>query len=115
MAGGDRYGRQDQELCRLNLEKTRFMKVVTLPQSRIQNLKSKIHDYASLVRFSHTIFAMPFAMASLALAWRRHPVTLRALLWIIVAMVGARTAAMAFKRIADRKFDARNPRTQGWE
>jgi 4-hydroxybenzoate polyprenyltransferase len=84
-------------------------------QSKIQNLKSKIWDYASLVRFSHTIFAMPFAMASLALAWPKHPVTLRAFLWIIVAMVGARTAAMAFNRIADRKFDARNPRTQAWE
>jgi 4-hydroxybenzoate polyprenyltransferase len=84
-------------------------------QSKIQNLKSKISDYASLVRFSHTIFAMPFAMASLALAWPKHPVTLRAFLWIIVAMVGARTAAMAFNRIADRNFDARNPRTQAWE
>ena len=82
---------------------------------KIQNLKSKIWDYASLVRFSHTIFAMPFAMASLALAWPKHPVTLRAFLWIIVAMVGARTAAMAFNRIADRQFDARNPRTQAWE
>jgi 4-hydroxybenzoate polyprenyltransferase len=54
-------------------------------------------------------------MSSVALAWPRHPVTLRALLWILVAMVGARTAAMGFNRLADRKFDARNPRTQGWE
>jgi 4-hydroxybenzoate polyprenyltransferase len=91
------------------------MKVETLPQSKIANLKSKIHNYASLVRFSHTIFAMPFAMASLALAWPKHPVTWRVFLWIVVAMVGARTAAMAFNRVADRKFDARNPRTQAWE
>lgn len=91
------------------------MKVATFPQSKFQNLKSKIHNYASLVRFSHTIFAMPFALASLALAWPKHPVTWRALLWIIAAMVGARTAAMAFNRIVDRKFDARNPRTQNWE
>ncbi len=84
-------------------------------QSKIQNLKSKITDYGSLVRFSHTVFALPFAMASLALAWPRHPVTLRSLLWILVAMVSARTAAMGFNRLADRKYDALNPRTQGWE
>mgnify|MGYP001378576679 CR=1 FL=1 len=78
-------------------------------------LKSKIAAYGSLVRFSHTVFALPFAMASLALAWPRHPVTLRSLLWILVAMVGARTAAMGFNRLADRKFDAVNPRTKNWE
>jgi len=59
---------------------------------RIQNLKSKIIDYGRLVRFSHTVFALPFAMSSVALAWPKHPVTLRALFWILVAMVGARSA-----------------------
>jgi len=78
-------------------------------------LKSKIADYGSLVRFSHTVFALPFAMAAIALAWPRHPVTPRGLLWILVAMVGARTAAMGFNRLADRKFDAMNPRTKNWE
>jgi 4-hydroxybenzoate polyprenyltransferase len=82
---------------------------------RIQSLKSKIVNYGSLVRFSHTIFALPFAMASLTLAWPYHPVTLRALLWILVAMVGARSAAMGFNRLVDRKFDAQNPRTKNWE
>lgn len=72
-------------------------------------------SYGSLVRFSHTVFALPFAMASIALAWPRHPVTPRSLLWILVAMVGARTAAMGFNRLADRKFDALNPRTRNWE
>jgi 4-hydroxybenzoate polyprenyltransferase len=95
------------------------MKADSLPESKIQKkprgLKSKIANYASLIRFSHTIFAMPFAMASLALAWPRHPVTWRSLLWILVAMVGARSAAMAFNRLADKKFDALNPRTQGWD
>ena len=85
-----------------------------IPTKR-RGLKAKIADYASLVRFSHTIFALPFAMASLALAWPRHPVTLRSLVWILVAMVSARSAAMAFNRLVDRKFDAINPRTQGWE
>jgi 4-hydroxybenzoate polyprenyltransferase len=91
------------------------MKGHAFQQSKIQNLKSKIADYGRLVRFSHTVFALPFALSAVALAWPRHPVTLRALLWILVAMVGARTAAMGFNRLADRKFDARNPRTQGWE
>ena len=86
-----------------------------LRQSKIQNLKSKISDYGSLVRFSHTVFALPFAMSSVVLAWPKHPVTLPALLWILVAMVGARTAAMGFNRLADRKFDALNSRTKEWE
>ena len=78
-------------------------------------LVEKIRSYASLVRFSHTVFALPFAFASLVLAWPTHPITLRTVFWILVAMVGARTAAMGFNRLADRKFDALNPRTKGWE
>ncbi len=95
------------------------MTSAALRQSKIdkmpRRLKSKITAYGSLVRFSHTVFALPFAMASLALAWPRHPVTLRGLVWILVCMVGARTAAMGFNRLADRKFDALNPRTKNWE
>jgi 4-hydroxybenzoate polyprenyltransferase len=86
-----------------------------LSQSKIRNLTAKIADYARLVRFSHTVFALPFALASVALAWPNHPVTLQVLVWILIAMVGARTAAMGFNRLADRKFDALNPRTEGWE
>jgi 4-hydroxybenzoate polyprenyltransferase len=86
-----------------------------LSQSKIENLKSKIRNYASLIRFSHTVFALPFAFASLALAWPTHPVTLRVFLWVVVAMVGARSAAMGFNRLVDRKFDALNPRTRVWE
>jgi len=85
------------------------------PQSKIQNLKSKILNYGRLIRFSHTVFALPFALASVALAWPSHPVTLRSFFWILIAMIGARSAAMAFNRLADRKFDALNPRTQQWE
>ncbi len=84
-------------------------------QSKIQNLKAKIVDYGRLVRFSHTVFALPFALSSVALAWPRHPVTWRGLFWILVAMVAARSAAMGFNRLMDRKFDALNPRTQNWE
>jgi 4-hydroxybenzoate polyprenyltransferase len=86
-----------------------------LHQSKIENLKSKIVNYGRLVRFSHTVFALPFALSSVALAWPKHPVTLRGLFWILMAMVCARTAAMGFNRLADRKFDALNPRTKNWE
>jgi 4-hydroxybenzoate polyprenyltransferase len=78
-------------------------------------LLQKLRNYAGLVRFSHTVFALPFAFASLVLAWPSHPITLRTILWILVCMIGARTAAMGFNRLADRKFDAVNPRTQAWE
>jgi 4-hydroxybenzoate polyprenyltransferase len=79
------------------------------------NLLKRLRDYASLIRFSHTVFALPFALAALALAWPIYPVTPRILLWVLVAMVGARSAAMGFNRLADRRFDALNPRTQHWE
>ena len=75
------------------------MNAAQTQQSKIQNLKSKIFDFGRLVRFSHTVFALPFALASVALAWPQHPVTPRALLWILVAMVAARTAAMGFNRL----------------
>ena len=79
------------------------------------NVVERIRNYASLIRFSHTVFALPFALSSVALAWPAHPPTAGTLLWILVAMVGARSAAMGFNRLADRKFDALNPRTGAWE
>ena len=85
------------------------------PESKLHNLKSKILNYGRLVRFSHTVFALPFALASVALAWPTHPVTPRSFFWILIAMISARSAAMAFNRLVDRKYDALNPRTQQWE
>jgi 4-hydroxybenzoate polyprenyltransferase len=79
------------------------------------SLREKLADYARLVRFSHTVFALPFALASFALAATRYPVTVGAFAWILLAMVAARTAAMGFNRIVDRNFDALNPRTRSWE
>ena len=67
--------------------------------------------FLSLVTFSHTIFALPFALLAAVLAAGGVPPPGK-LLWILVAMVGARSAAMAFNRIADRAIDAVNPRTQ---
>ncbi len=78
-------------------------------------LAEKIVNYGRLIRFSHTVFALPFAMAAVALAWPAHPASPSTLAWILVAMVGARSAAMGFNRLADRNFDALNPRTRAWE
>ena len=63
-----------------------------------------------MIKIEHTLFALPFAFLGAVLAANGLP-SGRQVLWIIVAMVGARSAAMAFNRIADRRFDARNPRT----
>jgi 4-hydroxybenzoate polyprenyltransferase len=72
-----------------------------------------IKKWASFVRFSHTAFALPFALAAMAVAARDHRgwPGWRTFGLILAAMVCARTCAMSFNRIADRKFDAQNPRT----
>ena len=69
---------------------------------------------ASLVKLEHTVFALPFAYVGAFLAWDDVPRT-RDLLWITVAMVGARTLAMGLNRLIDAELDARNPRTAGRE
>ncbi len=63
-----------------------------------------------MIKIEHTLFALPFAFLGAVLAARGLPSPWQ-IFWIVVAMVGARSAAMAFNRIADRSFDARNPRT----
>jgi 4-hydroxybenzoate polyprenyltransferase len=75
----------------------------------------KIILYGRMIRFSHTVFALPFALAAVVLASRYYPLTLRCVVLILMAMVGARSAAMGFNRIADARFDSRNPRTAGRE
>ncbi len=74
---------------------------------------STISKWASFVRFSHTVFALPFAMAAMCVAARENRgwPGWRVFGLILAAMVCARTCAMAFNRIVDRKFDALNPRT----
>jgi len=63
-----------------------------------------------MIKIEHTLFALPFAFLGAVLAARGLPSAVQ-IFWIVVAMVGARSAAMAFNRIADRNFDSRNPRT----
>ncbi len=72
-----------------------------------------LQSWAGFVKLSHTVFALPFALASMVVAARegRGWPGWRVFLLILAALVGARTCAMAFNRIADRKFDALNPRT----
>ncbi len=71
--------------------------------------------YANFVRLPHTVFALPFALLGVLAASRRVPVTPRAVVLVVVAFTAARWAAMGFNRIADRAFDARNPRTRNRE
>jgi 4-hydroxybenzoate polyprenyltransferase len=69
-----------------------------------------LRDFLELIKFEHTIFALPFAYLGMLLAAGGWP-ALAQFVWITVAMASARTVAMGFNRIADRWIDARNPRT----
>ena len=71
----------------------------------------RIAIFGRMIKFSHSIFAMPFALAAFFLATRRAGFDPETLLWVIVAMVGARSAAMGFNRLVDADIDAKNPRT----
>ncbi|MDQ1612712.1 MAG: 4-hydroxybenzoate polyprenyltransferase [Pyrinomonadaceae bacterium] len=71
-----------------------------------------IRTTLEMIKIEHTLFALPFALLGAVLAARGWPSAWQ-LLWITLAMVGARSAAMAFNRIADHKYDAANPRTAG--
>ena len=64
-----------------------------------------------MIKIEHTLFALPFAFLGAVLAANGLP-TIKQLFWITIAMIGARSTAMAFNRIADREYDRQNPRTQ---
>ena len=106
------------------------MKLVNAPKPKPRGLSGLLVKWGGFVKFSHTLFAMPFALASMMVASREHyfymegakdglpELALRfgfpgvkLFVLIIVGMVCARTCAMAFNRIVDRKVDAKNPRT----
>jgi 4-hydroxybenzoate polyprenyltransferase len=78
---------------------------------------TSVKNYLSLVKFSHTVFAMPFALIgfSLAVSTDEYQFSLKLLLLIILCMIFARNSAMGFNRITDKRFDAVNPRTQSRE
>ncbi|MBI4690733.1 MAG: UbiA family prenyltransferase [Nitrospirae bacterium] len=77
---------------------------------RNSNLFHKITLYLKMIKFSHSVFALPFALTAAIIAASGIP-AFGQIFWIIVAMVGARSAAMTLNRIIDRKIDAQNPRT----
>jgi len=76
----------------------------------------RIFDYGRMIKFSHSVFALPFAGASLIFAIDHYGLTIHSqvekFFWILIAMVSARSAAMGFNRISDRTLDALNPRTR---
>src|SRR5439155_18308430 len=85
---------------------------IRTPQSAIFR---RLTVYASFVRFSHSVFALPFALAGALLASRHTAVTWTEIAWILVAMESARSAAMGFNRLVDAPLDALNPRTAARE
>jgi 4-hydroxybenzoate polyprenyltransferase len=76
---------------------------------------ARLRVYFSFVRFSHSVFALPFALAGALLATRHVAVSWPTVVWILIAMVAARSAAMGFNRLADARTDALNPRTASRE
>jgi 4-hydroxybenzoate polyprenyltransferase len=76
------------------------------------SLLNRIKIFLEMIKFAHTVFALPFAFTAAVLAARGLP-SLYQTFWIVVAMVGARTAAMGLNRVIDAEIDAKNPRTSG--
>ena len=72
---------------------------------------ARVKTYLAFIRFSHSVFALPFALTGALLASREHPITWQRVAWIVAAMVAARSAAMGFNRLVDARLDAKNPRT----
>ena len=83
-------------------------------EERPDGVFARIRQLLELIRFSHTIFALPFALLAAAMAWCQPDTVFRwqDLIGILLCMVFARSAAMAFNRLADAKIDAGNPRTE---
>jgi 4-hydroxybenzoate polyprenyltransferase len=75
-------------------------------------LLTRVRTYGSFVRFSHSVFALPFALAGALLAAQHVGVSAWTVAWILVAMVTARSAAMGFNRLVDARMDGLNPRTK---
>ncbi len=74
---------------------------------------NKLKIYAQLVKFEHTIFALPFALSAVFIVEKGIP-SLEKLFWILIAVIAGRTAGMAFNRFFDIPFDKQNPRTKNW-
>ena len=80
-----------------------------------RSLIERVVLWGRLVKFSHSVFALPFAAIMVLAVWRQHPVTWQQLVLLLVCVVAARTAAMAFNRVVDAGFDLQNDRTKSRE
>jgi 4-hydroxybenzoate polyprenyltransferase len=78
-------------------------------------LAARLSTWGTLIAFSHSVFALPFAIMMMVVVSRTHPLTISVFVLLIVCVVAARTAAMGFNRFIDRAIDARNPRTSSRE
>ncbi|MDY6912267.1 MAG: UbiA-like polyprenyltransferase, partial [Chloroflexota bacterium] len=78
---------------------------------RNRNVAERVKVFGVMIKFSHTVFALPFALAAVILAQREAAITPLLVGLIIIAFIGARSAAMGFNRLVDAQIDARNPRT----
>jgi 4-hydroxybenzoate polyprenyltransferase len=77
----------------------------------MESVFKKMLVYGRMIKFSHTIFALPFALSAVVMAWEKHSPSILDFIWIILAMVAARSAAMGFNRIVDADIDLKNKRT----
>jgi len=77
----------------------------------MEYIKQKILTYGRMIKFSHTVFALPFALSAVVMAGKDYSLTAFDFFWILLAMVGARSAAMGFNRIVDADIDLKNQRT----
>jgi 4-hydroxybenzoate polyprenyltransferase len=78
----------------------------------MHSARNTIVLWGRLVKFSHSVFALPFALSMALILSGRYPFGIWQITWIVLAVVSARTAAMAFNRLVDAEIDARNPRTR---
>jgi putative 4-hydroxybenzoate polyprenyltransferase len=97
----------EQNICAWNFQESGRAEA----DGAASTLARQIVDFGHMIKFSHTVFALPFALSAVVLAHRNHAVSFGAFFWILVAMVSARSAAMGFNRIVDARFDRLNPRT----
>jgi 4-hydroxybenzoate polyprenyltransferase len=88
-----------------------LIQIRTNDQKKADELMNRVLIYGRLIKFSHTVFALPFALAAVLLAHREYSFGTSTLWWILLAMASARSAAMGFNRVADYEYDRRNPRT----
>ena len=72
----------------------------------------KIAAYAQMIKLSHSVFAVPFGLAALVLLAKDNTITFTMVFWVVLAIIGARSAAMGFNRVVDASIDAKNPRTK---